>query len=116
MGGVKRQDTWWLGFQASRSERRWGEGPANQECVDNEELAEGLICVTEITLGHSSEAEAGRQEGNTLGTGKWLGGHWCCKGCKDMWGSPCSLPPLPLAGLNVQDCYFSPGPLVLRAL
>jgi hypothetical protein len=36
MGGVKRQDTWWLGFQASRSERRWGEGPANQECVDNE--------------------------------------------------------------------------------
>lgn len=78
---------------------------------------EGLICVTEITLGYLSETGAGRKEGNTLGAGKWLGGHWCWTRTGRICGVPLApLPPMPLAGLSVRDCYFSPGPLVLKAL
>ena len=75
---------------------------------------EGLICVTEITLGHLSEARAGRKEvlwGQENGRSLVLS-----KGWKDMWGSPRCLPALPLAELSFPDCYFSPGPLVLKAL
>lgn len=62
MGGVKGQGHWCPEFEATRSERRWGERPATQEFVDNEELLEGPICVTEITLVHLKLGLAGRKE------------------------------------------------------
>lgn len=103
------------GFEAARSERRWGERPATQEFVDNEELLEGLICVTEITLGHLNEAGTGRKEGNTLGAGKWLGGHWCWAKAGRICGVPLALfLHCSCAGLHVWDGYFIPDHLFWR--
>lgn len=108
VGGWRDRDTWCPEFEATRSERRWGERPANQEFVDNEELLEGLICVTEITLGHLKLGLAGRKEilwgqengWKVIGVGQGLEGYV---------GFP-SLSSLPL-------CWTPyPGPLVLKAL